>query len=317
MISSRTFEVEVPVAHPVRPRRSSGPAVSVVVASTRSASLLGACLGSLVPQCARIGAELVVARSGDAIDIAGLARGYAGLRVVALPTGATIPQLRGAGMAMATGDIIALTEDNCIADPDWVDMLVSGATDDVDVVGGAIDNGRRERAMDWAAYFAEYGYCAATRPGNGEPAPKIAAANVAYSRRVVDQVVGWARSGEWENVVHDRLGRQGSAMRFMRTAAVYQNSRTEFWPFCRNRYDHGLAYAVSRLGEHPAASRLALLAASPLLPVLLTARIARASASGRWGAFVRALPATFAFLTAWSLGEAVGYLRGRSLPNEG
>jgi hypothetical protein len=43
---------------------------------------------------------------------------------------------------------------------------------------------------------------------------------------------------------------------------------------------------------------------------LLTWRVARASARSRWGTFLRALPATFLFLTAWSVGEAVGYLRG-------
>jgi hypothetical protein len=49
-----------------------------------------------------------------------------------------------------------------------------------------------------------------------------------------------------------------------------------------------------------------------LLPPLLVLRVARAAAPGRWLTFLRALPATFAFLTAWSIGEAVGYARGAS-----
>ena len=310
MISSRSFEVEVPVAHPVRPKRSNAPAVSVVVASNRSAALLGACLNSLVPQCARLGAELVVARSGEPLDVAGLSRGYTGLKVVAMEADATIPQLRGAGMAMATGDIVALTEDNCVADPHWIDMLVGGAREGVDVVGGGMDNAQRERAVDWAAYFAEYGFFSGTRRAPDGATPLLTAANVAYTRRVVDDVVDWARSGEWENVVHDRLLGRGSVMRFVGTAAVYQNTNTRFWDFCRDRYEHGHAFARRRLAENPESSRIALLAGSPLLPMLLTARVARAAASTRWGAFMRALPATFAFLTAWSVGEAVGYVRG-------
>jgi hypothetical protein len=49
---------------------------------------------------------------------------------------------------------------------------------------------------------------------------------------------------------------------------------------------------------------------TPLLPVVILSRVARAAAPTRWGAFFKALPVTLAFVTAWSVGEAVGYIRG-------
>ena len=172
-----------------------------------------------------------------------------------------------------------------------------------------MDNARRSRVVDWAAYFAEYGFFAPERPEAKAGAPLLTGANIAYKRHVIADVIGWAQEGEWENVAHDRLVAKGSMLRFARTAAIYQNQTYSVASFCVDRYVHGRDYARKRLVEE-GPKRWVLFAASPILPPLLTWRVARASARTRWGTFLRALPATFLFLTAWSVGEAVGYLRG-------
>jgi GT2 family glycosyltransferase len=292
------------------PRRGTAPTVSVVVASNRDKALLHACLGSLLGQCQRINAELLVARAGAPADVSALAKTYPSVRFVNAPVDASIPQLRAIGMAQASGDVVALTEDHCIADQNWVEALAQSASGDADVVGGGMDNARRSRAVDWAAYFAEYGFFSTERPEHAEGPPLLTGANVAYKRHVIADVIGWARDGEWENVAHTRLVARGSMLRFARTAAIYQNQTYSLAAFCADRYEHGRDYARKRLSEDPGARRWFLLAASPLLPPLLTWRVARASARSRWGTFLRALPATMLFLTAWSVGEAVGYLRG-------
>jgi GT2 family glycosyltransferase len=291
-------------------RRGSAPNVSVVVASNRDKTLLHACLGSLLGQCQRLKAELVVARAGVSSEVSALGKTYPSVRFIAAPADATIPQLRAIGMGQASGDIVALTEDHCIADENWVEALTQSAHGDADVVGGGVDNARRARVVDWAAYFAEYGFFSMDRPERPDGAPLLTGANIAYKRHVIADVIGWAQEGEWENVAHTRLVARGSMLRFARTAAIYQNQSYSLAAFCADRYEHGRDYARKRLVEEPEASRWFLFAASPLLPALLTWRVARASARNRLGTFVRALPATMLFLTAWSVGEAVGYLRG-------
>ena len=291
-------------------RRGSGPTVSVVIASNRDKTLLHACIGSLLGQCQRLNAELVVARAGSASDIAPLAKTYPSVRFLPAPVDASIPALRALGMGQATGDVVALTEDHCIADENWVEALMQTAHGDADVVGGGMDNARRSRAVDWAAYFAEYGFFSTERPEQNSGTPLLTGANVAYKRHVIADVIGWAQDGEWENVAHSRLVAQGSMLRFARTAAIYQNQTYSLRAFCVDRYEHGRDYARKRLTEESPNKRWMLFAASPLLPPLLTMRVARAAARSRWGTFLRALPATFVFLTAWSVGEAVGYLRG-------
>jgi glycosyltransferase involved in cell wall biosynthesis len=293
-------------------RDAALPSVTVVVASHRDADLLAECLGTLVPQCRRLGAELIVARAATAAECEALAARWPDARFVAAPPGTDTPRLRGVGMAAATGDIVALTEDHCVADEHWVEALLSQASDDADVVGGGMENARSDRAVDWAAYFAEYGFVAPPRtetPPGGVP-PLLTGANVAYRRRVVGDVVAWAQQGEWETIAHDKLRARGSVFRFARTAAIYQNERYRLRDFCVDRYRHGRDYARRRLVEESGARRWLLLAGSPLLPFILTWRVARATGRSRPGAFARALPATFLFLACWSLGEAVGYARG-------
>lgn len=288
---------------------TNGPRISVVIASDRSRALLDSCLHSLLEQCGRLGAEIVVARPSDLGDLAAVRRSYPGVRVVAAPERSTVPQLRSVGLAAAHGDIVAVTEDHCVADPDWLELLASGVAAGADVVGGGMDNAQRERAVDWAAYFSEYGFFSTTRP-DSENTPALTGANVAYSRQVVDDVVALAREGNWENIAHQRLLATGSVLRFVSTAAVYQNRNYTLWDFCVDRYQHGRDYARRRLVDEPAGRRWVLLPGCPALPFLLLSRIARAAAPGRKKQFLRALPATMLFLTAWSAGEAVGYFRG-------
>jgi glycosyltransferase involved in cell wall biosynthesis len=288
-------------------RLAETPTVTVVVASCRDRSLLAACLSSLLPQCREHSAAIVVARADTPEGVAQLEQEYPDVRFVQVSPAATIPQLRGLGLAQAEGDIVALTEDHCVAAPDWISQLAAapGASD---VVGGAMGNARRDRALDWAAYFSEYGFFAGGQAGAAQPT--LTGANVAYRRRVIDAVVSLARRGEWENVVHSQLAAGGSSLTFLTTAAVYQNDTYRFRDFCRNRYQHGRDYARRRLVDEGGSRRWLYLAGSGALPFLLTARVAGAVARTDRLAFVRALPITFAFLTAWAVGEAVGYLLG-------
>jgi hypothetical protein len=288
--------------------------ISVVVASFRDRPVLDACLASLVSQCAAGGVELIVARADEPSSLAAIAAAYPTARFVALPPGATLPHIRGAGLAAATGQLAALTEDHCIADAAWVDTMRRYAARDVDVVGGGMDNARQRRALDWGAFFAEYGFFSALKARAGGGVPLLTGANVAYSRRVLPDVVAWMCDGGWENVVHDRLRLGGAAFVFEPAARVGQNLTYALRAFMADRYRHGHDYARARLAESPQSNRWVRAAATLLLPPLLTWRVARTAIGSRSRAlaFIRALPFTFVFFGAWAAGEATGYLRGPS-----
>src|SRR6476661_3319201 len=166
------------------------PHVSVVVASNRSRALLDDCLNSLIGQCERARAELVVARDDDEAGLEAIAKAYPSVKLVPVKRGASIPELRGAGMRETTGDIVMLTEDHCVPGPRWVEELCGGV-DSAEIAGGGMDNAQRKRAVDWAAYFSEYGLFATTR-SDTDGAMQLTGANVAYHRSIVDDVVAWA-----------------------------------------------------------------------------------------------------------------------------
>ena len=279
------------------------PLLSVVVASTSSLDLLRECLTALRPQCERASAELIVARAGPE-HIGELARIAAGCAFVAAPAAATLPRVRGVGLSKASGEWVALTEDHCVADAGWIHELMAAAHSSVHVLGGSMGNARRERSIDCGAFFAEYGIYGGRQPTRPQ---LFAAANVAYHRHVIAEVVEGCAAGDWEDVIHDRLRATGREFLLVRSARVRQNTLHAVGAFCMRRFQHGRGYARTRSRTLSRWRRAGQLAATPVLPPLLAARILRVVDPEDERDFLRALPATLMFLAAWSLGEAVGY----------
>ncbi|MES2125012.1 MAG: hypothetical protein V4503_10045 [Gemmatimonadota bacterium] len=284
--------------------------LSVVLASCRESAIVAEAIAALLPQCHEAGAELIVARSvpNGPADPEGL---FAGCRLVHCLATATIPEIRGAGLTGATGDFVLLTEDNCVPRANWVDRLFSGFDSGAEIVGGTMGNAHPDRAVDTAAYLAEYGFFgeARTAPGTGA-SPMVTGANVGYRRSVMHEAAAWASAGDWEGVIHHRLVAQGARVLLVRDAVVDQNLHYQVGSFCRDRFSHGFEYASVRSAEWGVSRRLTMTCATVLLPLLLTWRAWQNAARASSTTFVRALPCTLVFFTAWAVGEAAGYLRG-------
>ena len=290
------------------------PTKSVVIASFRARALLEACVASVQHQCVEAGAELILARDENCGDLESIALAFPACRVVAAPPGATVPELRGAGMASARAQCVAILEDHCVVSDGWLVRLTS-AMDGCAVSGGGMDNAQRERAIDWGAYFSEYGFFDTNRRTRNFAAPLLTGANVAYGPQVLPDVTRWMQEGAWENTIHDRLAVAGHHFRFVAEAVVAQNMRYAFGGFCVDRYVHGRDFARTRLrlSNARALQRITLALLSPLLPILLVGRLWALTTGRTWSRrlrFLVASPYTLTFLAAWSIGECVGYLLG-------
>ena len=293
--------------------RDASASLSVVVASMHDPALLRATLRALVPQCAAHHAELLVARAGDPRQLAGIAREHPSVRLIEVAGDGALHSVRAAGLAAAGGGWTALTEDHCVPDDDWVAVMGRHAAGGVDVVGGRMDNAHGARALDWGAFFAEYGSYAA-ESAQQHDGVLLTAANVGYSRAVLADVVAWMSRGAWENVVHDRLRAAGHRIVFDPSARVVLQRRHTFGAFAAERFRHGRDYARARLVEEPRNRRWQRIVTGPLLPPLLLWRVARGAARSapRVRAFARALPYMVVFFGAWAIGEIVGYVQGSS-----
>jgi len=106
-------------------RLASAPTVSIVVASVGPRAQLEACIAVLLPECTGAGVELVVVRSTDAEEFRGLQNRYRAALFMPAPDGSSLKVLRNFGLAAAEGDIVALVDDTCLPDEDWLRHLVA------------------------------------------------------------------------------------------------------------------------------------------------------------------------------------------------
>src|SRR5947209_17867349 len=156
--------------------------LSVVVATTQSWPEARDCLDSLHDQVREQGGEIVLAHRGDGFD-ADLARTYPLVTSVVAP-GRSANELRGIAFEHVRGEIVAITEDHCVVAPDWCRRHVEAhrRRPHAAAVGGAVENGACDHAIDWAAFFMAN--ASAMLPLDDGPAKSIAAqANVSYKRR--------------------------------------------------------------------------------------------------------------------------------------
>lgn len=104
------------------------PTISVVVASRGSLDRLAAVVATLCTQrdATERQIELIVVRAALSDPIDDRDGRYADVRFVTLPGGATLSQLRSAGVAAAEGDVIVLADDEQIPPADWLARVGHG-----------------------------------------------------------------------------------------------------------------------------------------------------------------------------------------------
>ena len=102
--------------------------------------------------------------------------------------GASVFVLRRDALLAARGPIVAMTEDHCQVASDWCEQVLKAHTThpELDGVGGSVDNGSRERLIDWANFlitFVPFMEPFVVDRGTRLPTP----ANVSYKRRVIPE----------------------------------------------------------------------------------------------------------------------------------
>jgi GT2 family glycosyltransferase len=291
------------------------PLVSVVIASVNGRPAIDECLEALARQEGGEAAEiLVVDRCGEETRAAVRAR-FPAVQVVAADRGTSIPALRAMGMARARGAMVAILEDHCNVQPGWLRAIARQREAGAQVVGGAVENGSPDRAVDWAAFFCEYARFMPPVP-RGQ-VHEIAGNNSAYDRGVLDRLGPNAHDEVWESFLHDRIRGLGVPLVSDPDMAVVHKKTFRYAGFLGQRYHYSRSFAGMRLRGAPWWKRLGYALATPLLPPLLMGRMIGAVArKRRHGArFVQAAPVLATFLVSWAFGEAMGALwgPGRSL----
>jgi hypothetical protein len=281
---------------------SAEPTLSIVIGATASPEALEACLDALEPQ--RDGAEVVVCETTRTPPE--LRARYNWVRFVERH-GQLVPVLWRDGIEASSGDIVALTISPMVPAADWVAALRAAHVDH-EAVGGAIDPGPGLRLSDWAEYFCRY--AREMRPFEAREADDLAGDNAAYRRAHLERWHDEWRNGFWENVFHRRLRREGIGLWLTPNVVVHQGRSAGAAAFIRQRLEHGRLYGHQR-GEHFGRARNAAgVAASPIVPFLMTARLLREVFRRRRYRLrvLAALPLILVFNLVWATAEALGHL---------
>ncbi|MDX2260713.1 MAG: glycosyltransferase [Gemmatimonadales bacterium] len=284
--------------------------LTVVVPSVNGLYDLMGCLEAVERMRDSVRLEvLVVDRLGDAVRDAVRAR-FPDVRILPVARETTIPEMRHLAFAEAQAEAVAVIEDHVLVPPDWGSKLLAGLAAGHDVVGGPIANAADQRLLDWSTFLCEYSAClpplpegkAAWLPGN----------NIVYRRALLARSREVTAEGKWENRLHEAMQAEGIALHCDATLIVGHKKHFGFLEYNGQRYLYSRSYAGARVREAPRSRRVMMGLAAFALPPLLLARILRTNLGKGVSPVLVAttLPFIVVYVSAWAVGEIVGYWFG-------
>lgn len=285
------------------------PTLSVVIAAVNGYQPLAGCLRAIERIPERSLAEVIVV---DRCNVgARIKAEFPDTAILLVSPELTIPEMRSLGIRASKGDWVIVTEDHCEPRHDWFSRFLAAAeTGPWDVIAGAVENGKRDRLVDWAAFFTEYSEYMAPRP-SGENAD-LPGMNTAYRRAALDGVPGLVEASLWETFLHARLREAGCRLYAASDVLLDHCKSFGYREFLSQRFYLARSFAGMRVRNAPLLKKLAYGLASPLLFVILPYRtVSRIWRKGRHRReLLFATPILISFFASWAAGEFAGYLFG-------
>jgi hypothetical protein len=303
--------------------------LSVVVIKSGNLQTMRRCLERLQPQVQGKPYEILVPVDSFFGDYQELCRQFPAVRFLPLdhtPTRSTpgtflhrhdLFEFRVArGLSSAAGEVVGLLQDTFLPDPDWCEQTVAAHRQlPHAVIGGAVEQ-VGQGTLGWSVYFLEFSRYMSPLPEG--PAEFIADVNVSYKRRAIEQLKPLFRPRYNEAVAHWSLKAKGEVLWQYPLMVVRQDRGQLTWrQLIGERLSWGSVFGAARANKISPAMRAVYVAASPLIPFLRVARVARKvfGAGRNIGPFLVSLPTLFVMAVFWSAGEAAGCLTGKPAPH--
>jgi glycosyltransferase involved in cell wall biosynthesis len=220
--------------------RPTWPRVSVIVCAYNEERTIDACLGSLAA-CEYPDLEVIVCDDGSTDATLSLIRRH-GFRVLALDHGG-LSRARNAGLAAATGDVIAYLDADAQCDPQWPYYLALSLEDD-----GVVATGGPNLPVATAGFVER---AVALSPGNpihvllaDDRAEHVPGCNMAFERDALEAIGGFDASftsaGDDVDVCWKLLD-AGHAIGFAPAAQVRHHRRSTVRAYLRQQRGYGRA----------------------------------------------------------------------------
>jgi hypothetical protein len=251
--------------------------------------------------------EASLAHGLDAAELAGFAR----VHVEAVDSIDPIGAARAAGVRACRAPLVFIGETHTYAHPTWAETLVRAQTGDWAGLVPGFGNANPTGPLSWAIFLLDYGQWLHVLPARESA---IAPTHNGAFRREVLLELG-------ENLDHalhqgDQLTvllRSANHRMYFEPAARIDHLNTARWrPWVLERYLGGRLLAGRRAARWSWARRLVYLCGSPLIPLVLVARLRKVIAAARHAELLPRGTVAAVFLggtvSAW--GEMVGYVLG-------
>lgn len=229
---------------------AAAPRISVVVCTHNGAATLQACLESLValnyPDF-----EVLVIDDGSRDHIAEIARSFARVRYQ-FQEHAGLSVARNLGASLATGAIIAYTDDDCIAHPDWLLHLSHAFTDEAIAAAGGPNIPPRPRNRTEHVVAAAPGAPAHVLLNDTE-AEHLPGCNLAIRKGALERIGGF--QADFKTAGDDvdvcwRLRETGGRLKFVPGAMVWHHRRFTLRAYLNQQFGYGQAEALL-MKKHP------------------------------------------------------------------
>ncbi|HEX2721767.1 MAG TPA: hypothetical protein VHM24_02535 [Gemmatimonadaceae bacterium] len=287
------------------------PEVTVVVVAICSIPQLRRSLQALERQDVDRTFEVIVAADSRIAGLSALTPEFPQVRFLS-QTGCDTPiELTTLGLMSAAGERIVLTEDSCVARPDWLATIAATSWDGRGAVGGVVEATPGISPAMWAFCYVDF--FRYMKPVTEGPAPTLSVCNVAYHMSHLRAVADLWREGFHETVINGALSEKFGPLWLCPMAEVQVRRDVTFGDAVYERYAFGRLFGATRIAHETTGRRLFYATAAPALPFLLMMRmIGKARLDGALRKhFVRALPSILTMVAAWSWGEWLGYVTGR------
>jgi len=285
--------------------------ISVIIASVNGLPGIDDCLSSLDRQKCEFESEIIVANRCQGGTAEYIAQTFPRVKLLNFSMELSVWELRARALAEASGDIIVVTEDHCIAPETWFAEIVKAHELGYLVVGGPVENDMTDRIVDWAAFFCEYS--SAMLPARQVEVNGIPGNNVAYKREVFT-LLNTPRDGFfWDWFLHEELRKKGVRFLSVPSMVIRHRKKFGFFDFLFQRFHYSRAFAGVRRSLVSPARRLAYIILSPALPLVMASRVSwnvLVEKRRLYWEFLLSLPSLSAFWTSYAAGEFVGYLLG-------
>ncbi|HAL72350.1 MAG TPA: glycosyl transferase [Verrucomicrobiales bacterium] len=233
-------------AHSPRPQ----PRISVIVCTYNGIATLRGCLESL----ARLrypDFEVLVIDDGSTKDIAGIAKDFPQIRYVRQEH-AGLSVARNLGASLATGEILAYTDDDCLVDEDWLTHLSLGFEDPQWTAAGGPNIPPPPRNRTEAVVAAAPGAPAHVLLTDIE-AEHLPGCNLAIRKSALEAIGGFRPqyrvAGDDVDVCW-RLREAGGRLHFVPGAMVWHHRRYTVSAYLRQQRGYGRAEALL-MKDHP------------------------------------------------------------------